>query len=591
MSGILKLAQRFFSPYKLYLIVGPLSKTLEVIFDLLTPLVIAWMIDAGIIAQQVKIIVIGGTALIVMALLGFGVTLICQKMASIASQAIGTSIRDALERKVQRTNILVLSSLGTNTLETRITNDVNQIQVMIAMLIRQVIRWPILAVGSVICALCIDLRLGFIFCVCLPLIALVFGWVMLKLVPQYHKLQTLLDGMARQLQETFAGFRTIRAFNRQSYEIQRFRNRTDAHAQAAIHAGRLNALLSPATFLIMNVGTVCILLFAVPLAQSQSIEAGQVIALISYMNQLLLAIAYVANLVVIFTRAETSSERVLEVLNLPDHADKGRNTSSLGRDTGFENATARDVGQGSAVLEVAHLSYTFAGAHEVALSDISFKLYKGKTLGIIGGTGSGKTTLINLISGLYEIQQGAIQLLGKDLQDYSHAERAASIALVPQYPALLSGTIRDNLVWRDAGATDEQLASALADAQADFVLDHKEGLSAEVLPQGKNFSGGQRQRLTIARALVGKNDVLILDDASSALDYETDAKLRAALTKRGDTMIVVSQRVSSVRHADEIAVLDRGHLVACAPHNELLKNCELYQEICASQMRDEELYA
>ncbi|MDJ1121453.1 ABC transporter ATP-binding protein [Olsenella sp. YH-ols2217] len=573
-----ELARRFFPPYRRYLIWGPVTKCLEVGFDLLTPLVIAWMIDSGVNAGDTDVIWQGVGLLAGMAFLGFGVTLICQKMASLASQGVGTDIRAALIEKMGTFSAAELDRFGAPTLVTRTTNDVNQLQLAISMLIRQLIRWPALAVGSVVCALAIDVPLGLVFCVCLPVLAAVFYLVMSRSVPFFAGMQAKLDAIGRLVRETASGVRPIRAFNREAFQEARFREASQEQADMAVGAGRLTALLSPATFLVMNVGIACVLWLGGGSVTAGRLEQGQVMALIGYMNQLLVSIAYIANLVVIFTRAAASAERVEEVLACePTVTDAG--------------VCEQPTETGAPVLEMERVSFSFPNAGRPALMDVSLVLEPGQSLGVIGGTGSGKSALASLVPRLYDATEGSVRVAGRDVRDLPLSQLRRLVAFVPQRAELVSGTVRDNLRWRGEDATDDELWAALEAAQAaDFVRRLPEGLDAPVEPNGRNFSGGQRQRLTVARALVEPSALVVLDDSASALDYATDAALRRALAHLpgSPARLVISQRISTVSSCDQVLVLDQGQVMGLGTHDELLAGCPLYREIADSQLRQEE---
>lgn len=579
---MLQLARRFFGPYKAFLTLGPIAKVVEVIFDLLTPLVIAWMIDAGVVSNNVHVLFAGGGLLILFAILGILFTLVTQKMASITSQGIGTHIREALFVHVNHLSFQDLDSLGSSSLLTRITNDTNQIQLACAMLIRQVIRWPILAVGAIVCALILSPTLGLIFVICLPVIALVFYFVMKRQVMFFQAMQMWLDKVGLLVAENLSGVRVIRAFCRENFETKRFREAAAELARSGTHAAGLSAILNPATFLVINGGICFILWLGAMQVEAGSLQPGQIMAFIGYLNQLLVSIAYVANLVVIFTRAEASAQRINTVLDWKPSVGRGGNDLPIPAYTSEEQLTFLDV------------SFAYPGATVNALNNISFTLQKGERLGIIGGTGSGKSTLANLIPRMLEPTQGTVSFEGIDAASISQKSLHESIGFVPQHASLLSGTIRENLTWRDSEATDKELWEALKIAQAAAFVKKKEGqLEAAVTIDGKNFSGGQRQRLTIARALVGKPNLLVLDDSASALDYATDAALRKALKNLSShpATILISQRVATVRDADKILVLDKGNMVGYGTHQDLVKTCPLYLEICRTQLREEEILA
>ncbi len=579
---MLQLARRFFGPYKAFLTLGPIAKVVEVIFDLLTPLVIAWMIDAGVVSNDVHVLFAGGGLLILFAILGILFTLVTQKMASITSQGIGTHIREALFIHVNRLSFQDLDSFGHSSLLTRITNDTNQIQLACAMLIRQVIRWPILAVGAIVCALVLSPTLGLIFLICLPVIALVFYLIMKRQVTFFQAMQMWLDKVGLLVSENLSGVRVIRAFCREKIESKRFEEATAELARSGTYAAGLSAILNPTTFLVINGGICFILWLGAMQVEAGSLQPGQVMAFIGYLNQLLVSIAYVANLVVIFTRAEASAQRINAVLDWKPSVDRGGDALPMSAHTS------------EAQLKFLDVSFSYPGANVNALNNISFSLQRGEQLGIIGGTGSGKSTLANLIPRMLEPTQGTVSFEGINAASISQGSLHEHIGFVPQHASLLSGTIRENLTWRNAEATDKELWEALRIAQATDFVKQKDGqLEAAVSVDGKNFSGGQRQRLTIARALVGKPNLLVLDDSASALDYATDAALRKALKSLSSQLatILISQRVATVRDADKILVLDKGNMVGYGTHQDLVKTCPLYLEICRTQLREEEILA
>jgi ATP-binding cassette subfamily B protein len=577
---MLKLFKRFLKPYRVLWVVGPLLKVIEVVFDLLTPLVIAWMIDAGVLAGDGSVVWKGGLMLVAMAFLGFGFTLFTQKIAGVVATGFSTHVRAELYRHINELSYADLDRFNASGLLTRMTSDINQLQLAVAMGIRQVIRWPILAIGSVVAALMIDVKLGLVFCVTMPVIALVFWWVMKKSIPYYAGMQEKLDNLGRVVRESLSGVRPIRAYRRQESEREKFDAAAADQADTAIAVGRLSALLSPATFVVMNVGICAILWLGGIAVDAGSLEPGQIMAFIGYMNQLLVSIVFVASLVVIFTRAWASGARVQEVLDTePSIVD-----AHEGVMLGLENDAP--------ALAFDRVTFSYGG-EEPALENVSFELPAGATLGVIGGIGSGKSSLVNLCNRMYDVTAGSVSVAGHDVRDYSFAQLRQLVSVVPQKASLISGTIRTNLEWRDHDATDEDFARALDIAQAsEFVSTLPDGIDSRVEANGRNFSGGQRQRLTIARALVGPARLLLFDDSSSALDYATDAKLRGALSglvANGTSCVIVSQRVSSISSCDNILVLDAGRVVGYGPHEDLLESCPVYQEICASQFKAEEV--
>lgn len=589
---MIELLRRFGGKFRRYMVIGPACKLIEVIFDLLTPLVIAQMIDKGIGAHDVNAVIHYGMVLGAMAVIGISFTLVCQKMAALTSQGMGTDIRGALYQHINKLSYAELDRFGTPSLITRITNDVNQVQLAVALGVRMLIRWPFLAVGSMCAALAIDLKLGMIFLICTPAIGLVFWFVMARCIPYYRQLQAKLDRIALICREGLSGARVVRAFVREDHERKRFAQAADDQANTAIAVGKLSSILNPVTFLVMNLGVCAILWVGGIQVNVGELTQGQVMAFVNYMTQTLTSIVYVANLVVVFTKASASASRINEVLNCePSIADEGNRPVALPKPGNVAPVPA---------LSLSHASFSFGAGAANAVNDVTLELPLGKTLGIIGGTGSGKSTLVSLIPRLYDAGTGSVSVMGADVRTWPLDQLRRVVATVPQRASLVSGTIRSNLTWRDESATDEELWAALDMAQAsEFVHNKPQGLDAPVEAGGKNFSGGQRQRLTIARALVGTPQVLIMDDSASALDFKTDAALRHAIRERSVrgaaegglplTTVIVSQRVSTVRDADMICVLDHGSVAGLGTHDELYATCQLYREICQSQLRREEL--
>lgn len=592
---MIELLRRFGGKYRRNMVIGPACKLIEVIFDLLTPLVIAQMIDKGIGAHDVSAVVHYGMVLAAMAVIGISFTLVCQKMAALTSQGMGTDIRGALYKHINKLSYAELDRFGTPSLITRITNDVNQVQLAVALGVRMLIRWPFLAVGSMVAALAIDLKLGMIFLICTPAIGLVFWFVMARCIPYYKQLQAKLDRIALICREGLSGARVVRAFVREGHERGRFAQAADDQARVAIAVGKLSSILNPVTFLVMNLGVCAILWVGGVQVNVGELTQGQVMAFVNYMTQTLTSIVYVANLVVVFTKASASASRLNEVLNcVPSITDEGNQPVALPEPTAMGNDVPVPA------LSLSHASFSFGAGAANAVNDVTLELPLGKTLGIIGGTGSGKSTLISLIPRLYDTGAGSVSVMGADVRAWPLDQLRRVVATVPQRASLVSGTIRSNLTWRDESATDEELWAALDMAQAsEFVRNKPQGLDAPVEAEGKNFSGGQRQRLTIARALVGSPQILIMDDSASALDFKTDAALRHAIRERSVrgaaaggiplTTVIVSQRVSTVRDADMICVLDHGSVAGLGTHDELYASCQLYREICQSQLRREEL--
>ena len=589
---MIELLRRFGGKFRRYMVIGPACKLIEVIFDLLTPLVIAQMIDKGIGAHDVSAVIHYGMVLGAMAVIGISFTLVCQKMAALTSQGMGTDIRGALYKHINKLSYAELDRFGTPSLITRITNDVNQVQLAVALGVRMLIRWPFLAVGSMCAALAIDLKLGIIFLICTPAIGLVFWVVMARCIPYYKQLQAKLDLIALICREGLSGARVVRAFVREDHERERFAQAADDQANTAIAVGKRSSILNPVTFLVMNLGVCAILWVGGIQVSVGELTQGQVMAFVNYMTQTLTSIVYVANLVVVFTKASASASRINEVLNcVPGITDEGNQPVALPKPGNVASVPA---------LSLSHASFSFGAGAANAVNDVTLELPLGKTLGIIGGTGSGKSTLVSLIPRLYDASTGSVSVMGADVRTWPLDQLRRVVATVPQRASLVSGSIRSNLTWRDEAATDEELWAALDMAQAsEFVRNKPQGLDAPVEAGGKNFSGGQRQRLTIARALVGSPQILIMDDSASALDFKTDAALRHAIRERSMrgaakgglplTTVIVSQRVSTVRDADVICVLDHGSVAGLGTHDELYATCQLYREICQSQLRREEL--
>ena len=613
---MIELLRRFGGKFRRYIVIGPACKLIEVIFDLLTPLVIAQMIDKGIGAHDVNAVVHYGILLVAMAVIGISFTLVCQKMAALTSQGMGTDIRGALYEHINKLSYAELDRFGTPSLITRITNDVNQVQLAVALGVRMLIRWPFLAVGSMVAALAIDLKLGIIFLICTPAIGLVFWFVMARCIPYYKQLQAKLDRIALICREGLSGARVVRAFVREDHERERFAQAADDQAHVAIAVGKLSSILNPVTFLVMNLGVCTILWVGGIQVNVGELTQGQVMAFVNYMTQTLTSIVYVANLVVVFTKASASASRINEVLNcVPSITDEGNpelNLRAIGKaiaeakeralsddHVAVHNSAASPI---PPAIEFDHASFSFGEGAANAVNDVTLALSVGGTLGVIGGTGSGKSTLVSLISRLYDTSEGAVRVFGRDVRNWKLSQLRETVGYVPQRASLMSGTIRSNLSWRQRTCfQDDVFWEALEIAQADeFVRKLSGGLDSPVEAGGKNFSGGQRQRLTIARALVEYPQILILDDSASALDFRTDAKLRKALRSLTNglpvfafgipmTTVIVSQRVSTVRDADMICVLDHGSVAGLGTHDELYTSCQLYREICQSQLRREEL--
>ena len=572
----------YLKKYRIYVILGPIFKLIEAVFELIVPIVTSLIIDKGVRQGDLTYVWHMGGVLIGLGAVGVGSALICQKFASIASLGFGTAVRNQMYEKINTFSHAEIDRFGTPSLITRITNDVNQLQQAVALLIRLVIRAPFLAIGAVIAAMLIDWKLGLILLVATPVIALILYMVMSRSVPFYKKAQKKLDRISLVSREGLSGVRVIRAFSKQEEEQKRFEQAASEQTETAIGVGKLTALLNPLTYAVMNLAVVAILWFGGYRVDNGGVSQGNVIALVNYMTQTLLALIVVANLVVTFTKAAASASRVNEILD----------TQPAVTEQTTQKIEVKTDGKTPKIL-FDHVSFAYdMQAHQSALYDLSAAIYEGETVGIIGGTGSGKSTVAALIPRFYDPTRGTIYMDGIDIKQYSFEQLREQIGVVPQRAVLFTGTIESNLKWGNEHATKEQMEQALRIAQAEeFVSRLPKGLQTEVSQGGANFSGGQRQRLTIARALVGQPKILILDDSASALDYATDAKLRMAIAKETQnmTVIIVSQRANSIRNADKIIVLDQGHVMGIGTHRELLNTCTIYKEICLSQMREDEL--
>lgn len=565
--------------FRKQVILGPIFKLTEAVFELIVPLVMAQIIDKGIYGQDRAYIFKMGGVLLLLAVVGLCCALTCQYFAAKASQGVGTEIRHDLFHHINELSYAEIDAVGTPGLINRLTNDVNQLQLSVAMLIRLVVRAPFLVIGATVMASMLDLKLSLLFVAAAVLIAVSIYLVMSRSIPFYQKIQKQLDKVSLITRENLSGVRVIRAFSGQKKETKRFNESAQDISKTAITVGKISALLNPLTTVIVNIAIILILYFGGVHVNSGALTQGEITALVNYMTMILLALIVVANLVVIFTKAAASAYRVNEIFeikpsvtdesNEEQHIDERNNVPKIA----FEN-----------------VSFSYGSSKEYALNNVNLKIYPNETIGIIGGTGSGKSTLINLIARFYDVNSGKVLIDGVDIRRYPIKQLRNKIGIVPQKAVLFSGTLRDNMRWRDENATDSEIAEALKTAHAtEFVEKLPDGYNTVIQQGGQNLSGGQKQRLTIARALVGSPEILILDDSASALDFATDAALRKALyrEKNGMTVIIVSQRVSTVKSSDKIIVLDDGEIAGIGAHEELYKNCDVYREICESQQSEE----
>lgn len=555
-------------------ILGPVFKLLEAIFELIVPLVTARMIDVGIANRDMGYIWRMGGLMIVLAACGLLFALICQYFASKCAYGFGTALRSALYRHVNTLSHSVLDRIGTASLITRITSDTNTVQSGLNMMIRLATRCPFLIIGAAIMAMRIDLKLSVIFLIAIPIIGVLLYGVTCWTIPRYGENQGKLDNIARHTRENLDGVRVIRAFSRQEEEIASYREDCDVFAKRSIAVGRVGAILNPASFLIMNLGIVAVLWFGGVRVDTGHLTQGELTAFVNYMTQIALSMVRMAELLISFNKAAASAKRVSDIL--------AEEPDIVGGDA------ALDFRQEQPVLEFDHVTFAYPGGGEAALSDISFSLLPGETLGIIGGTGSGKSTIANLIPRFYDTKEGSVRICGKDVRSYALEELRQFVGVVPQRASLVTGTIADNLRWGNPDADTAELEQACKIAQAwEFVNQTPQGLETPVTQGGRSLSGGQKQRLTIARAMVGAPKLLILDDSMSALDYATDLALRRALAEKMQdvTKIVISQRATSIQHADHILVMEDGKCVGYGTHEELLVQCPVYAEIFQTQMQ------
>jgi ATP-binding cassette subfamily B multidrug efflux pump len=576
---MLKIA-RFLNNYKKQVIWGPIFKLLEAILELIVPIIMAKIIDIGIQNKDINYVLKMGSALLIIGIIGLASAFICQKYASVASQGFGTTLRNKLFSHINTFSYKEIDKFGTPSLITRLTNDVNQLQLAVAMLIRLVIRAPFLASGAIIMAIILDLKLSLIFLIATPIIIIILYTVMNKSIPYFRSIQKKLDKISLVTRENLDGVRVIRAFSKQKFEESQFDEFSEDLSVTAITVGKLSSLLNPLTYIILNFSVIAIIWFGGIRVDLGDLTQGQIIALVNYMTQILLALIVVSNLVVIFTKASASANRVNEIFETSSSILENNNYNCL--------ETIQDI---IPKIEFKNASFSYDASEKYSLENISVQIFPKETIGIIGGTGSGKSTLINLICRFYDISDGKVFIDGHDIKEYKLSQIRNKITIVPQTSVLFTGTIAQNMKLGNPEACTEDIKRCLEIAQASEFIDKLPERYETLLDQGgKNLSGGQRQRLTIARALVCNPEVLILDDSFSALDFATDAKLRNALKSQLDsntTVIITSQRISTIKNADKILVLDNGNLVDVGTHDELLSRCSIYKEIAISQNKSE----
>lgn len=565
-----------FRLYKKYLkknihwvIIGPVFKLLEAIFELLVPLVIKNMIDIGINGDGGKSYLIKqGVLLLIFAATGLCSTLVCQFIASRVSQRFGTDVRNDYFKHINSLSFKELNYLSTSSIITRQTNDIFNVEKSVAMLIRLVIRSPFIVIGSTVLAFVINPIMGIVFLITGILLFIIFFMIMKLTLPRNKKIQKSLDNVTTITTENFTGVRQVRAFRKEEYEVNRFNDETSKLASLQVGLGKISAFLNPLTFIVVNAAIILVMYIGMYQMKTINLSVGDIQALINYLNQILIAIIAVTNLVTIFTKAQASSVRINEVFDMKSSINDGS----------YEEGLDTDV-----AIEFKNVTFNYNIDSYPAVSNLNFKVYKGQTIGIIGGTGSGKSTIVNLINRFYDTTSGDIYLNGRNIKDYKLSYVNHNISTVLQKAVLFNGNVIDNLCYGKKNASIDEINHALKVAQADFISKMPDGLNARVLQGGKNFSGGQRQRLSIARAILKNSPVLVLDDSSSALDYQTDYKLRMAIKELKKTTFIISQRASSIAYADQIIVLDNGKIDAIGCHDELLEKSKLYREICISQ--------
>lgn len=570
--------KKYVAQYKKEFILGPAFKLAEAILELLVPLVMAKIIDVGVQNGDVPYILKMGGLMVLLGVLGLGFAIICQYCAAVAQQGIGTALRRDLLQTINSLSKADRDKFSNATLITRITNDINQIQSGVAMLIRLVFRSPFLIAGSLIMAMVLDLKMSIIFFVAGFLVSGIMYFILSRSLPLYKKIQQKLDGLSRITGEGLSGVRVIRAFGKSKHEKERFSDENAVLTKISVRVGRLNAYLNPLTFAVINLGIVLILYFGGVNVNTGALTQGEIIAFTNYMTQILLSIIVFANVIVIFTKAAASITRVEDVLNTKPTMEEG-------------TLQKFNPENGSPAVAFENVDFSFTDAEEKVLSDIRLEIKKGQTVGIIGGTGAGKSAMINLMLRLYDADSGHVRVFGHDVRDFTFRALRSTVHIVSQGSRLFKGTVLDNLTCGKTDVPDEQIEAALRISQsAEFVEKLPDRLQTPVEEGGKNFSGGQRQRLCIARALVGDPEILIFDDSSSALDYATDAKMRRAIATElsGKTIVLVSQRVSTVRNADQIVLMDDGKICGIGTHEQLFRDNELYREICHSQLSEKE---
>ncbi|WP_143319225.1 ABC transporter ATP-binding protein [Clostridium sp. HBUAS56010] len=570
---------KYLKKYKLESILGPLFKLLEASFELLVPLVMAKVIDVGIKNQDTSYILRMGGLLVLLGLIGLACSITAQYFAAKAAAGFGTSLRNDLFKHINSLSYQEIDTMGTATLITRMTSDVNQVQSGVNMFLRLFLRSPFVVFGAMIMAFTINARAAMVFVVTIPVLTLVVFGIMILSMPLYKKVQKQLDQVLLTARENLLGVRVIRAFNRQEDEVRRFEKENSLFVEFQVFVGKISSLMNPLTYVIINLGIIVLIVTGAGRVEQGALSQGQVVALVNYMSQILIELVKLANLIITISKSFACANRISTVFKQKPGIVE------------TSHALIKEEPKSEKVV-FDHMNFVYSGSKAPALSDISFQVKTGETIGIIGGTGSGKTTLVNLIPRFYDVTEGSVRLSGRDVREYPLGQLREMVGMVPQKSVLFKGSLRENMQWGKKDATDEEIFKALEIAQAkDFVEEKGQGLDFIIQAGGKNLSGGQRQRLTIARALVKNPQILIMDDSASALDFATDARLRKAIKEGTEdmTVFIVSQRASTIKNAEQIIVLDDGKMVGCGPHKELLQSCEVYREICLSQLSEKEV--
>lgn len=563
---------RYLKDYKKESVLAPLFKMLEACFDLLVPLVVASIIDSGIAKRDIPYVWKMGGVLLILAIVGLAFSITAQYFAAKASAGFGKRLRHDLFTHIESLSYTQIDKYGASTFITRMTADINQIQTQVNMVLRLLLRSPFIVIGAMIMAFTVDVKTAMVFVVSIPVLSVIVYGIMLITIPLYKKVQGMLDKVMSSTRENLSGTRVIRAFNQESDEIEEYNEENEILNKFQIFVGRISTLMNPATYIVVNFAIIAILWVGGQRVQTGSMTQGQVVALVNYMSQILVELIKLASLIINLTKAFACARRVNDIFAIPADLDNGTLTDGIDK---------------TVKVEFNNVSLKYEGAGENSIENVNLKVNSGETIGVIGGTGCGKTTLVNMIPGFYNATEGSVRIEGSDIKEFKKSALREKIGVVPQKSLLFKGTIRSNLLWGNSEATEEDLIDALKKSQSyDFVMEKEKGLDTEVAQAGRNFSGGQKQRLAIARALVRKPEILILDDSSSALDFVTDARLRAEIKKmEGVTTFVVSQRTSSIMHADQIIVLDDGQVVGLGTHETLLKDCDVYKEIYQSQFK------